>query len=195
MGQSLTSSEPVNLGKTIVLVGLMGAGKTTVGRRLAQSLGLEFVDSDAEIEIAANMCIPEIFETFDEQYFREGELRVIKRLLRKPPHILATGGGAYISPEIRALIQQNAVSVWINVGLETLWDRVNAKPGRPLLEKDNPKAVLAALQKARYPIYAKADITVQSQAGNTHDAVVKNITTALISGGYLTMGKNTETTL
>ncbi len=189
------SSEPVNLEKTIVLVGLMGAGKTTVGRRLAQYLGLKFVDSDAEIEIAANMRIPEIFETFDEQYFRAGELRVIKRLLQEAPCILATGGGAFISPEIRTLIQESAISVWINADLQTLWDRVKAKPGRPLLQKDDAKGVLAALHKTRNPIYAKADITVKSLAGNTHDTVVQHIVAALIAGRYMAAPKKTETTL
>ncbi len=170
---------PLRLDRTVVLVGLMGAGKSTVGRRLADRLGVPFVDSDHEIETAANLSIPEIFERFGEQYFRDGESRVIARLLEGEPCILATGGGAFMSPEIRALILERGYSVWIKADLETLWNRVKGKPGRPLLQQENARDVLAALLEARYPVYAEADMTVESHAGALHEAVVADIVEAL----------------
>lgn len=168
------------LPKTVVLVGLMGAGKSTVGRRLAEFLDLPFVDSDDEIEAAAGMTIPEIFERFDEQYFREGETRVIARLLAEQPCILATGGGAFMSDENRRLIAENGVSVWIDADLETLWERVQGKPGRPLLQNEDAKTVLGDLLRTRTPTYATADITVKSHRGQLHEKVVKSIVGALI---------------
>lgn len=172
-----TSQE--TLSRTIVLVGLMGAGKTTVGRRLADHLGVGFVDSDIEIESAADLSIPEIFNRFGEEYFRTGETRVISRLLGQSPCILATGGGAFMSADNRTLIKNTGISVWIKADLETLWSRVKGKPGRPLLEKGDGKAALASLLEARYPTYGEADIVVDSLAGAPHEAVVDDIVAAL----------------
>ena len=173
------------LNRTVVLVGLMGAGKSTVGRRLADLLGVRFVDSDNEIEVAADMTIPEIFERFDEQYFRDGERRVIARLLADEPCILATGGGAFLSRENRTIIGDGGVSVWIKADLETLWERVRDKSGRPLLNGDNPKGVLTDLLEARYPLYATAEIVVNSAAGDPHEIVVNAIVEELIKTGHL----------
>lgn len=174
------------IARTIVLVGLMGAGKSSVGRRLAERLGVGFADSDDEIVEAANMPIPEIFERFGEQYFRDGERRVLARLLSGNPIILATGGGAFLSPKNRALIADKGVSVWIKADIDTLWDRVRDKPGRPLLETADPKATLQALLNTRYPIYETADITVESGRGHPHEAVVQAILNGLQVAGYFT---------
>lgn len=192
MGQMIENSTPVKLEKTIVLVGLMGAGKTTVGRRLAAYLGVRFVDSDAEIEIAANMTIPEIFSRFDEQYFRDGETRVIGRLLSETPCILATGGGAFMSDRNREIIKSEGISVWIKADLDTLWDRVKGKPGRPLLQADNAREVLGELLDARYPVYGEADITVPSLSGSEHETVVHAIVDALVAGGHLVTPEDSE---
>ncbi len=166
-------------GKTLVLIGLMGAGKSTVGRRLADRLNLPFYDSDDEIVAAADMPIPDIFAKFGEQYFRDGEERVMERLLGNPPCILSTGGGAFMSEKTRNTIGNNAISVWLRADLETLWARVSGKPGRPLLQQDKPKEILGGLLKARYPIYQQADIVVDSILGNPHETVVDDILTAL----------------
>lgn len=179
------SNKFMKLQKTVVLVGLMGAGKSTVGRRLAETLGQSFVDSDDEIEAAAGMTIPEIFERFDEQYFRDGETRVIARLLSADPCIIATGGGAFMSDENRALIAKNGISVWINADIETLWERVQGKPGRPLLQNENAREVLANLLETRSPTYATADITVKSHRGQLHEKVVKSIVDALKKTGTI----------
>ena len=174
--------------RTVVLVGLMGAGKSTVGRRLAERLNLPFLDSDDEIVKAAGMSIPEIFERFSEQYFRDGEHKVIARLLDGPPCILATGGGAFLSDENQALIAARGVSVWIKADLETLWDRVRDKPGRPLLQAADPKGVLGDLLKARHPAYGKADVIIESENDHPHSAVVDAIIAGLGAAGYL--GRN-----
>ncbi len=173
------------LNRTVVLVGLMGAGKSTVGRRLADRLGVRFVDSDTEIETAADMTIPEIFARFDEQYFRDGERRVIARLLDGEPCILATGGGAFLSNENRKMIGKGGVSVWIKADLETLWDRVKGKASRPLLNGSDPKGVLTDLLEARYPLYETAEIVVDSASGDPHEVVVDAIVAALETAGYL----------
>ncbi|PCJ75561.1 MAG: shikimate kinase [Rhodobacteraceae bacterium] len=175
----------VGLTRTVVLVGLMGAGKSTVGRRLADRLGVRFVDSDAEIEAAADMTIPEIFERFDEQYFRDGERRVIARLLTDEPCILATGGGAFLSNENREMIDASGVSVWISADLETLWERVKGKASRPLLNGADPKGVLTELLEARYPLYETAEIMVDSASGDPHEVVVDAIVAALEKAGHL----------
>ncbi|UPH70434.1 shikimate kinase [Abyssibius alkaniclasticus] len=163
------------LTQTLVLVGLMGAGKSTVGRRLAHALNVDFVDSDDEIVKAAGMPISEIFARLGEPHFRDGERRVLARLLQSPPHVLATGGGAFVSPENREIIAAHGVSIWLRADLETLWDRVRSRPGRPLLEQDEPKAALAALLAARTPAYAKADYEVTSHMNNSHEVVVQDI--------------------
>lgn len=165
--------------KTLVLVGLMGAGKSTVGRRLADRLDMPFVDADDEIIAAAGLPIGEIFTKFGEQYFRDGEERVIERLLNGPPCVLSTGGGAFMSEKTRKSIQGRAISVWLRADLETLWGRVSGKAGRPLLQQKNPKAVLNELLLARNPVYATADVTVDSKSGNPHESVVDDIVAAL----------------
>lgn len=182
-----------DLNRTVVLVGLMGAGKSTVGRRLADQLGVRFVDSDSEIEVAAGMTIPEIFERFDEQYFRDGERRVIARLLNDEPCVLATGGGAFLSNENRKMIGESGVSVWIKADLETLWERVKDKSSRPLLNGDDPKGVLTKLLEARYPLYGTADIVVNSASGDPHEVVVNAIVKALKKAGNLqAVGENED---
>ncbi len=163
------------LDKTLVLVGLMGCGKSSVGRRLAQRLGVDFVDTDDEIVLAAGMSIPEIFEKFGEAGFRDGEVKVISRLLADKPRVMATGGGAFMSPMVRSEVERTATSIWLRASLDTLWGRVKGKPGRPLLEAENPKQVLAKLMVERYPVYGMADITVESHADSSHEVVVGNI--------------------
>lgn len=150
-------------GRPLVLVGMMGAGKTTVGRRLAARLGRNFLDSDEEIERAAQMTIPEIFAQRGEPEFRAGETRVIARVLKDENIVLATGGGAFVNPETRALIKAEAVSVWIKADFELLFARVSRRSNRPLLKTENPRATLQKLIDDRYPIYAEADVTVISR--------------------------------
>ena len=150
-------------GQTIVLIGMMGVGKSSVGRRLAASLGLPFLDADAEIEKAANATIEEIFTTHGEAFFREGERRVIARLLAGPPHVLATGGGAFLDPETRASIQAQGVSIWLKATLDLLTARVRRRTNRPLLKKGDPHDILAKLMTERYPIYEQADLTIEVQ--------------------------------
>ena len=151
--------------RTVVLVGLMGAGKTKIGRRLAARLGLPFSDSDSEIEAAAGESIEEIFRNRGEAAFRDGERRVIARLLAQPPHILATGGGAFMDAATRALIHRLGVSVWLRADLEILVARVSRRSNRPLLKNGDARAILSDLIERRHPIYAEADITVDSGEG------------------------------
>ena len=159
----------------LVLVGLMGAGKTSVGKKLADYLKLEFLDADHEIELAAGMDIVEIFEKFGENYFHDGERKVINRLIQQEPKILATGGGAFLSLEIRQIIKSYGISVWLKADLETLWPRVSAKNNRPLLNTSNPKLELKKLIRKRYPIYNQADIIIESSADISQSTMVKNI--------------------
>lgn len=164
--------------KPIVLLGMMGAGKSALGVRLAEALGLHFADADAEIEKAAQMSIAEIFEKHGEAAFRDGERRVIKRLLDAPPHILALGGGAFINDETRALVREKAVSVWLDVGLDELVARVERKPNkRPLLIGQDVRAKLEALLATRGPIYATADLRVDVGGGSHEEAVARLIET------------------
>ncbi len=165
--------------RTITLVGLMGAGKTSVGKRLAGLLHVPFVDSDHEITEAAGMSIAEIFASLGEAAFRDGERRVIARLLADRPVVLATGGGAFIEPRTRAQIAGGATSVWIRADLDLLWDRVRDRPGRPLLQVTDPRAVLADLERRRSPIYAEADVIVDSRRGATHEAMAREILAAI----------------
>jgi shikimate kinase len=167
------------LARPVALVGLMGAGKTSVGRRLAELLSAPFVDSDVEIALAAGMSVPEIFATYGEPEFRDGERRVIARLLAGPPCVLATGGGAFVQERTRGDILELATSVWLRADLDVLWDRVRDRPGRPLLEAPDPKAVLAELDRTRSPIYALADVTVESRRGVSHLAMARAIIAAL----------------
>ena len=164
--------------RTIVLVGLMGAGKTSVGRRLAAALDLPFKDGDEEVEQAAGLSIPQIFELYGEERFREGERRVMARLLNDPPHVLATGGGAFMDPITRMTVQQKAVSVWLKADIEVLARRVARKDTRPLVSGRDPKEVLERLAAVREPIYALADIVVES-GDRAHAATVDAIIEAL----------------
>jgi len=150
-------------GRPLVLVGMMGAGKTTVGRRLATRLGRRFVDSDEEVEKAAGMSIEDIFASRGEVDFRAGEVRVIARLLKDHDLVLGTGGGAFINTETRALVKSSAVSVWIKADFELLFQRVQRRSNRPLLKTANPRQTLQDLIDKRYPIYAEADVTVVSK--------------------------------
>lgn len=157
------SHAPAPLPKTVVLVGLMGAGKSAVGRRLAGRLGLPFVDADTEIEAAAGCTIEEIFRRDGEAIFRQGERRIIARLLgERPVHVLATGGGAFMDPDTRAVIRSRAVSVWLRADLEMLLHRTARRGNRPLLKQGDPREILQRLMDVRYPVYAEADITVDS---------------------------------
>lgn len=151
--------------KTVALVGLMGAGKSSIGRRLAQALSLPFIDADSEIENAAGSSIEEIFARDGEAAFRNGERRVIARLLDGPPQVLATGGGAFMDPTTRALIRERAISVWLRADLETLLIRVARRSNRPLLQNVDARAVLTKLMTERYPVYAEADITIDTVDG------------------------------
>lgn len=159
------------LTRTVALVGLMGVGKSTVGRKLAESVGAAFVDSDEEIEKAAGLSVQEIFDRLGEPEFRRGERRVIERLLNGPPIVLATGGGAYMDPETRALMKQKATTVWLRADLDVIWKRVSRRDTRPLLKRENPKQALADLNAARAPVYAEADIVIDSNDGPSGDAL------------------------
>lgn len=161
-------------GRPIVLVGMMGSGKTTVGRRLASRLGVGFVDSDAEIEAAAAMSIPEIFAARGEDEFRAGEARVIARLLREHSGIIATGGGTFMNADTRAAIKESAVSIWLSADFDLLFARVSKRANRPLLQTPDPRGTLKRLIDERYPIYALADISITSR-DVPHDAVVDDI--------------------
>jgi shikimate kinase len=150
-------------GRALVLVGMMGAGKTTVGRRLAARLGRHFVDSDEEVEKAAGMTIEDIFAAHGEADFRAGEVRVIARLLKDRDLVLGTGGGAFMNPETRALVKASAVSVWIKADFDLLFQRVQRRSNRPLLKTANPRQTLKELIDKRYPTYAEADVTIVSK--------------------------------
>lgn len=168
------SSKAAYADRTIALVGLMGAGKSTVGRRLADATGRSFFDSDVEIEKAAGLSIADIFSIHGEAEFRRGERKVLERLLDGPPHVLATGGGAYLDPDTRSLLRERAVTVWLNADLETLWKRVSRRDTRPLLKAPDPKGVLQRLFNEREPIYSQADLSVKSVDG-PHTATVRDI--------------------
>ncbi len=165
---------PVYRGQPIVLVGLMGAGKSTVGRRLAGRLGLPFVDADIEIERAAGMTIADIFSRFGEPYFRDGERRVIQRLIDGRPKVIATGGGAFVNDATRALILSEALAIWLDAPVEVLAERVRRRDTRPLLRGKDPVAVLRELAAVRNPLYALAPIRVPS-ANAPHDTTVRAI--------------------
>jgi shikimate kinase len=164
--------------RTIALVGLMGVGKSSVGRRLASALELPFRDADAEVEAAAGRSISDIFAELGEAAFREGERRVIARLLEQPPHVLATGGGAFMNEQTRALIKSKAISVWLKADLDVLARRVGRKDTRPLLAGKDPIEVLTAQAEARYPAYAQADVTVET-GDAAHHVTVDQVIRAL----------------
>ena len=163
----------------IVLVGLMGAGKTSVGRRLAEKLAIPFIDADHEIEAAAGKSIAEIFADHGEPYFREGERRVIQRLIRNGAQVLATGGGAYMNEETRARIQDHGISIWLKASLPLLMKRVLKRQDRPLLKTGDPEAVMKDLIEKRYPVYGLADITVESRDVQ-HGQMVNDVIRALV---------------
>ena len=168
--------------KTVALVGLMGAGKSCIGRRLAARLDLPFVDADREIEEAAGCSIREIFTRHGEQAFRDGERRVMMRLLQAPPHILATGGGAFIDPQTRDAIRARAISVWLRADVELLMRRVSRRNDRPLLQVEDPRKTLEELIAERYPVYAGADVVVDSEDGPP-EATLERVMAGL--SGYL----------
>jgi shikimate kinase len=164
--------------RTVALVGLMGAGKTTIGRRLAQALGLPFVDADDAIVSAAGRSIEEIFAERGECEFRRGERQVIARLLAGPVHVLATGGGAFIDPQTRALMKEQAITIWLRAPLDVLMKRVMKRDHRPLLKEDDPHAVMQRLIEERYPLYAEAELAVDT-ANTPHHTAVAAIIAAL----------------
>jgi shikimate kinase len=170
------------LSRTVALVGMMGAGKSSVGRRLAARLRVTFKDADSEIERAAGCAISEIFERYGEPAFREGERKVIARLLSEPPLVLATGGGAFIDAETRAQLKTHAVTVWIKAPVDVLYARVQRRDTRPLLRTENPRATLEKLLDQRAPIYAEADLTVESDDG-PHAIALERIVAALEARG------------
>ncbi len=164
--------------RPIVLVGLMGAGKTSVGRRLAQILNMPFADSDHEIEAVSRMSVPELFEAYGETEFRALEQRVVTRLVTGSSAVIATGGGAYMNADTRAVIRAHAVSVWLNADLDTLMERVSRRTNRPLLKAPDPRAVMRKLIADRYPIYAEADITIVSRDAR-HSVIAGEIMEAI----------------
>ena len=164
--------------RSIALVGMMGSGKSSIGRRLASRLAIPFVDADTEIEQAAGMSIAEIFERHGEPYFRAGEARVIARLLDHGPQVLATGGGAFMNRDTRAAVRTKGVSIWLKAELDVLMKRIKRRGDRPLLKNGDPAATLNALIAERYPVYAEADLTVLSR-DVPHEAIVDEIITTL----------------
>jgi shikimate kinase len=164
--------------RSLVLVGMMGAGKSSIGRRLAERLGVAFVDADSEIETAHRMSIPDIFSTYGEAYFRAGEARVIARLLDSGPQVLATGGGAFMNPDTRAAIGAKGISIWLNAEFDVLMRRIKRRHNRPLLKSDDPGETLRRLIAERYPIYAEAEIAIQSREV-PHERIVEEIVAAL----------------
>lgn len=170
--------QELRLTRPVVLVGLMGAGKTTSGRRLAKKLHVPFLDADDEIEDAAGMRIADIFEIYGEEEFRDGERKVMARLLSEEPCVLATGGGAFMNPETRQLVKEKSTSVWLKADLETHVRRTSLRNTRPILKRGDPAKILADLIAQREPIYAEADIMVESHDGPNHDTA-KDIFRAL----------------
>ncbi|MFB9952734.1 shikimate kinase [Rhizobium puerariae] len=167
-------------GRNLVFVGLMGAGKSVIGRLVAQSLSIPFIDTDAEIERVSRMTIAELFAAYGEAEFRALETRVIERLLRGGPRVISTGGGAFINENTRRQIKLGGVSVWLKADLDVLWERVSKRDHRPLLKTENPKQTLENLMKQRYPIYAEADLIVQSE--NVRKDVMANQVLSAVAG-------------
>ena len=159
----------------VVLIGMMGAGKSRLGRMLAESLDIQFVDSDEEIEAAAGLSIQEIFEKFGEDYFRDGERRVIKRLLTKDVRVVATGGGAILNPETAAELWSDTISIWVRADINVMVDRTSKTDKRPLLKTGDPKEILSKLAAARYPLYEQAHIIVDSHSGPAEDILAHAI--------------------
>lgn len=149
--------------RVVVFVGLMGAGKTAIGRKVAQALQLPFVDSDHEIETVSRMTVPELFERYGEPEFRALEQRVIERLLREGPRVVSTGGGAFMNAQTREAIAEHGISIWLKADLDLLMERVAKKQNRPLLQNADPRGIMAKLMADRYPVYALADVTVETR--------------------------------
>ena len=182
LNQSAIEDVAARLDRPIVLVGLMGVGKSSVGRKVASMLDCDFVDADDEIELAAQRSIPEIFEEFGEAYFRDGERRVIARLIEESAGVIATGGGAFVDPETRTLILEKAVAVWIDADLETLVERTSRRDTRPLLRNGDPRQILSDLKAKREEFYSKAQLRVMSENGphiQTAQAIIRAIDTWL----------------
>lgn len=175
---STVKTEKPKLEKSVVLVGLMGAGKSCIGKRLAGKLGVEFVDADVEIESAADCTIDEIFARFGEQAFRDGERRVIQRLLEDGPRVIATGGGAFMNAETRENVRQSAISIWLKADLDVLLERVSRRNNRPLLKKGDKRETLERLMAERYPFYAEADIEVGT-GNESPDVTIRKVIAAL----------------
>ena len=184
----MTAPIDLKLPKPLVFIGMMGAGKTAIGRRVAARLDIPFIDADSEIEAAAGCSISDIFEVHGETAFRNGERRVIGRLLDGPIQVLATGGGAFIDRETRKVIEKLGISVWLRADFETLWRRVSRRDHRPLLKTENPRETLSALIDQRYPVYAGANITVDSSDG-PRDEMVERVIEAVV--GYLPASEET----
>jgi shikimate kinase len=174
----------MNLHKTVALVGMMGAGKTSLGRRLSAALEVPFCDADHEIEAAASLTVSEIFEKFGEPYFRDGERRVILRLLGEAPHVLATGGGAYMDPVTRAAMKQQAFTIWLKAPVEFLVSRVKKRDTRPLLRGGDLKETIEKLLVMREPVYAEADMILEYEDGS-HASTMDKIVSALTTRGLL----------
>lgn len=167
-------------GRNIVFIGMMGAGKSAIGKRLALNLDIPFMDADNEIEAAAGMSIPDIFDCFGEDHFRQGERKVIARLMGEGPLVLSTGGGAFMNDETRELITDNAISIWLKADLETLVNRVKRKDNRPLLKSGNPEEILSELLKEREPYYRLASLIVESR-NESHETVVQAVVENLLA--------------
>jgi shikimate kinase len=174
----------MKLTRTVALVGMMGAGKSSIGRRLATRLNVPFKDADTEIESAAGCSISEIFERYGEPAFRDGERKVIARLLSEPPHVMATGGGAFIDPETRARMKDGAVTIWLRAPVDVLLARTGRRDTRPLLKNGDPRETLERLLRERGPVYAQADYTLDSEDG-PHAQSVDRIVTLLTDCGAL----------
>ncbi len=177
---SVATQAGAALGKrNLIFVGLMGAGKSVIGRMVAQALGIPFIDTDAEIEKVSRMTIAELFAAYGESEFRALEMRVIGRLLKGGPRVISTGGGAFINDNTRNLIKENGISIWLKADLDVLWERVSKRDNRPLLKTENPQKTLETLMNQRYPIYAEADLTVYS--GNVRkEVMVGNVLSAVV---------------
>ena len=176
-------------GRSVVFVGLMGAGKTAIGRKVAALLDLPFIDSDQEIEQVSRMTIPELFERYGEPEFRALESRVIQRVLESGPQVLSTGGGAFMNAQTRGLIATQAVSIWLKADLDVLFARVAKKQNRPLLKTEDPKATLRRLMDERYPVYAAANVTVHTR-DERKDVIVGEVMDAL--AGHLAQGTRND---
>ena len=186
--QTLPQQARTALGaRNLIFVGLMGAGKSVIGRLVAQALGVPFVDTDGEIERVSRMTIAELFAAYGETEFRALETRVLERLLKQGPRVVSTGGGAFINENTRRQIKLGGVSVWLKADLDVLWDRVNKRDHRPLLKTENPKQTLENLMIQRYPIYAEADLTILSED------VRKEIMVNQVLKALATLGNESET--